>query len=159
MIKNGRVCRQEGFTLIELIVSLSILMLLSAMGLSMIKDFNGKQKLESAKEEILANLRVARNYATTNQLPNNADRVLFSLSSTGDLIIKPQNSAGDVGSTFLTKDLFTSEIGATIVGSPIVFSVTDGRSLNGNIGITLVSNPPTTNKNILIQSSGNIYEK
>jgi len=126
----------------------------------MVKDFNGTQKLESAKEEILANLRVARNYAITNQLPNGADRVLFSLISTGDLIIKPQNSAGDIGSsTFLVKDLFTSEIGATFVGSSIVFSVTDGRSLNGDIGLTLVSTLTTNTKNILIQNSGNIYEK
>jgi len=156
MIKNG-------FTLIELIVSLSILMLLSTVGVNMVRDFNGNQKLESAKEEILANLRVARNYAITNQLPSGADRVLFSLSSTGDLIIKPQNSSGiDVGSTFLAKDLFTSEIGATInpISSLIVFSVTDGRSLNGDIGITLVLGSSSgTTKNILIQSSGNIYEK
>ena len=152
--------KKNGFTLIELIVSLAILMLLSTMGVSMVKDFNGTQKLESAKEEILANLRVARNYAMTNQLPDGADRVLFNLNSTGDLIIKPQNSAGDIGSSiFLVKDLFTSEIGATFVGSNIVFSVTDGRSLSGDIGITLFSSPTNTTKNILIQSSGNIYEK
>ena len=149
----------NGFTLIELIVSLSILMLLSTMGVSMIKDFNGTQKLESAKEEVLANLRLARNYAVTNQLPSGADRVLFSLNSTGDLIIKPQNSSGDIGSTFLSKDLFTSDIGATFIGSNIVFSVTDGRSINGDVGITLVSPLTTNKKNILIQLSGNIYEK
>ncbi len=149
----------NGFTLIELIVSLSIIMLLSTMGVSMIKDFNGTQKLESAKEEVLANLRLARNYAVTNQLPSGADRVLFSLNSAGDLIIKPQNSGGDVGSTFLSKDLFTSDIGATFVGSNIVFSVADGRSVNGNVGITLVSPLTTSKKNILIESSGNIYEK
>lgn len=134
-------------------------MLLSTVGVNMIRDFNGNQKLESAKEEILANLRVARNYAITNQLPNGADRVLFSLSSTGDLTIKPQNSVGDVGSTFLAKDLFTNEIGAIMVGSSIIFSVTDGRSLSGDIGITLVSTLTTSTKNILIQNSGNIYEK
>jgi len=140
-----------GFTLIELIVALAILMLLSNMGLNMVKDFNAKQKLESAKEEILANLRVARNYAITNQLSVGATGVVFNLNN-GAVTIS------DTGQTFLSKTIFTSEIVATIVGSPIVFSVTDGRSLNGNIGITLVSNPSTTTKNILIQSSGNIYE-
>lgn len=150
---------RNGFTLIELIVALAILMLLSTVGVNLVKDFNGTQKLESAKEEILANLRVARNYAITNQLPGGADRVLFSFSSAGDLIIKPQNSAGDIGSTFLAKDLFTSEIGMTKGGSLIIFSVTDGRSINGDIGITLVSSLTSVTKNILIQSSGNIYEK
>lgn len=141
-----------GFTLIELIVSLSILMLLSTMGVSMIRDFNGNQKLESAKEEILANLRVARNYAMTNQLSVGATGIVFNINN-GVV------SISDSGKTFLSKTIFTSEIVATMVGSPIVFSVTDGRSVNGNIGITLVSNSSTTTKNILIQSSGNIYEK
>jgi len=141
-----------GFTLIELIVSLSILMLLSTMGVSMIRDFNGNQKLESAKEEILANLRVARNYAMTNQLSVGATGIVFNINN-------GVASISDSGKTFLSKTIFTSEIVATMIGSPIVFSVTDGRSVNGDVGITLVSNPPTTTKNILIQSSGNIYEK
>lgn len=140
-------------------------MLLSTMGVSMVKDFNGKQKLDSAKEEILANLRLARNYAITNQLPVGANKVLFSLSSTGDLVIKPQNSVGDIGSPFLVKDLFTSEVGATIVpasvGYSFAFSVGDGRSITSvnDIGITLGSTLTTNKKNIVIQPSGNIYEK
>jgi len=140
-----------GFTLIELIVSLSILMLLSSVGINMVKDFNGNQKLESAKEEILANLRLARNYAMTNQLSIGATGVVFNLNN-GVVMIK------DTGKTFLSKTIFTSEIKATI-GSSIIFSVTDGRSLNGDVGITLASNLTTSTKNILIQKSGNIYEQ
>lgn len=141
-----------GFTLIELIVALAILMLLSNMGLNMVKDFNGKQKLESAKEEILANLRVARNYAITNQLSPGATGAIFNLNN-GVVTIS------DTGQTFLSKTIFNSEIAVTTIGSQIVFSVTDGRSINGDVGITLFSLPTNTSKNILIQSSGNIYEK
>lgn len=146
MIKNN------GFTLIELIVSLSVLMLLSTMGVSTIKDFNGTQKLESAKEEVLANLRLARNYAMTNQLSVGATGVILNINN-GVVTIS------DSGKTFLSKTIFTSEIGTTFVGSNIIFSVNDGRSINGDIGITLVSSLTTNKKNILIQSSGNIYEK
>jgi len=126
-------------------------MLLSSVGINMVKDFNGNQKLESAKEEILANLRLARNYAMTNQLSIGATGVVFNLNN-GVVMIK------DTGKTFLSKTIFTSEIKATI-GSSIIFSVTDGRSLNGDVGITLASNLTTSTKNILIQKSGNIYEQ
>jgi len=125
--------------------------LLSSVGINMVKDFNGNQKLESAKEEILANLRLARNYAMTNQLSIGATGVVFNLNN-GVVMIK------DTGKTFLSKTIFTSEIKATI-GSSIIFSVTDGRSLNGDVGITLASNLTTSTKNILIQKSGNIYEQ
>ena len=64
-----------------------------------LNNFYEKQKVETTNQELLSALRLARNYAVTNQLPTDSpvgtDRVAVTISSDGLVIIKTQK--GDNG--------------------------------------------------------------
>ena len=152
--------KKTGFTLIELLIAIAIGMLAVGFSTVALNNFNEQQKVESAKEELMANLRLARNYAMTNQFPTNSssdtDRVFVSINNAGLVTIGTQTS-GNVGTgyTFFSKDITPK--GIFITANPAIkFSVTDGRSINGNINIGVSGN--NSNKNIKIDESGQIYE-
>lgn len=155
---------KNAFTLIELLIAITVGMLVVGIGAVSLNNFNEQQKVIATEQELLADLRLARNYAITNQLPSGGNRVLVSINNNGLLTIKPQNSSNnDVGTSFFSKDITPSNIIITVnntvvgVGSTIGrFSVTDGRSISGalNIGISGVNFV----KNIKIDDSGLIHE-
>jgi len=57
----------KGFTLIELMVTLSILSILMGYGLPSLKSFTSKQKLETERNRLMVDMSFARNYAVHNQ--------------------------------------------------------------------------------------------
>lgn len=63
---------KRSFTLIELIVSVVIVMLISGGALVYFNEFNSRQKLEKAKDEIVASIKLVQSYAKGRQLPINA---------------------------------------------------------------------------------------
>ena len=146
--------QKNGFTLIELIVAIAIAMMIVGFGSVALNDFNEKQKISGAVKEIVSNLRLARNYAVTNQLSSGADVIQVDINGNGLFEIK------DTGKTFLQNNFIPKGIKVTI-DNPINFSVTDGR-LTGltmgtnevNIGVSGVEI-----RNIRIDESGLIYEK
>jgi prepilin-type N-terminal cleavage/methylation domain-containing protein len=59
--------RKNGFTLIELIVAIVILLLFTGSGVITMNNFNDKQKLLGVRGEIKSMLELTRNYASTMQ--------------------------------------------------------------------------------------------
>jgi len=154
-----------GFTLIELLVAITIGILVVSLGSVALNDFNENQKIETTKQELLANLRLARNYATTNQLPNGGNRVQVTINSSGVMTIESKDS-NDTGSVVLfSKDITPSGIGVSFFPSTIRFSVSDGRSfvisggqmVGTTVAAVIVGNG--TSKVVNIDESGLIYEK
>lgn len=153
--------KQFGFTLIELLVAITIGILVVGVGSIALNDFNEKQKVEAAKEELLANLRLARNYAITNQIPTNSpsdtDRIAITIDSNGLMTVGTQNSGNiNTGYTFFSKDVTPNNIFIT-KDKDIKFTVTNGRSINGVINVGISGNSVV--KNIKIDESGLIYEQ
>jgi len=146
--------KKQAFTLIELMVAITIGMLVVGFGSVALNDFNEKQKVEAVKQELLADLRLARNYAVTNQLPEGGNRVTVIIDSDGLTTIESQDINNNFVENFSSKDITPK--GVSISAPVIRFSVTDGRSIDGavNIGISGV-----VIKNIKIDGSGLIYEE
>jgi type IV fimbrial biogenesis protein FimT len=152
---------ESGFTLIELLVAITIGILVVGFGSMALNDFNEKQKVESTRQELISNLRLARNYAITNQIPVNSsrdtDRVAITIDTNGLMTIGTQNSGNiDTGYTFFSKDVTPNNIFIT-KDKDIKFTVTDGRSINGTINIGVSGSDVV--KNINIDESGLIYEQ
>lgn len=144
-----------GFTLIELLISITIAILVVGFGSMALNNFNEQQKVEMAKQELLANLRLARNYATTNQLPEGGNRVAVIIDSDGLTTIESRD-AGDTGVVvFSSKDITPD--GVSINAPVIRFSGTEGRSIGGAVNINVSGNGST--KTIKIDESGLIYEQ
>lgn len=146
-----------GFTLIELLIAMTIGILVVGFGTMALNNFNEQQKVEMAKQELLANLRLARNYATTNQLESGGDRIVVTISTDGIIEAIAKNSInGDIGDSFFSKDITPD--GVSISGDDeIKFSITDGRSIGGTLNIGVSGN--SSIKNIKIDESGLIYEQ
>jgi len=156
----------KGFTLIELLVAITIGLLVVGFGSVSLNNFYENQKVESTRQELVSNLRLARNYAITNQIPTNSsadtDRVAVSITDVGLMTVGTQTSGNnDAGYTFFSKDITPKGVGVTFYGPNVTdtirFSVTDGRSIGGTASIII--NGVGTTKNIKIDESGLIYEK
>lgn len=154
---------KKGFTLIELLVAMAIGMVLVGFGSVTLNDFSKSQKVEAVKEELLSNLKLARNYAITNQLPDDSpvdtDRVAVIFDSDGLMTIKTQkkNNSFDGSHTFFSKDITPKDVTIT-ANNYIRFSIIEGRSIDGIVNISIESEGADT-KNINIDASGLIYEE
>ena len=147
---------KSGFTLIELLISMTIGMLVIGFGSMALNNFNEQQKVEIAKQELLANLRLARNYATTNQLANGGDRIVVTIDTDGIIgAITQDKDNYDVGISFFSKDITPD--GVNVSASVISFSATEGRSIGGTLNIGVSGSSSV--KNIKIDESGLIYEQ
>ena len=152
--------KKTGFTLIELLIAITIGISVIGFGSVALNDFNEKQKVESTRQELLSNLRLARNYAITNQIPitssRDTDRIAITFDINGLMTVGTQNSGNvNTGYTFFSKDITPDNIFIT-TNNLIKFTVTDGRSINGEIDIGVSGGVV---KNINIDPSGLIYEE
>ena len=147
-----------GFTLVELLVAITIGILVVGFGSVALNEFNENQKVESTKQELLTNLRLARNYAATNQLPSGGNRVSVTINSSGLMTITTLDGNGALVGTFFSKDVTPNNVFIT-VNDPIVFSVSDGRSIGVTGRSISVGVSGVVVKNIIIEESGLIYEE
>lgn len=146
----------SGFTLIELLVAITIGILLVGLGSIALNDFNEKQKVEAVKQELLADLRLARNYAITNQMKTGGNRVRVIIDGNGLVTINSYDKNDVYVETFFSKDITPNDILIT-ADKDIKFTVTDGRSINGAVSISISGSGVV--KNIKIDDSGLIYEE
>ena len=151
---------EKAFTLIEMMVVVVIGLIVTGAGLVSVNNFNEKQQVEAVRKELIANLRLARNYAITEQfnasVPANTDRVIVTIDSGGVVTAKSQKgtttNAND--QTFFSKDIVDDDVSIS-ANNTIAFSVSDGRSISGNVSIGVSGIIVRT---IIIQSSGVISE-
>jgi prepilin-type N-terminal cleavage/methylation domain-containing protein len=151
----------KGFTLIELLVVITIGMLVVGFGSVSLNNFFENQKVESTRQELISNLRFARNYAATNQFTDNGNRLSVTINSDGLMEMKSYDYNDSYIETIFSKDITPKGVGVTFYspgGTGVIrFSVTDGRSIGGTASIII--NGVSATKNIKIDESGLIYEK
>ena len=161
-----------GFTLVEIIITVAILLVLTGIGAMTISQFNSGQKTEAVRNELSAQLKLARNMAVTNQLPSGVSGSLgfVRTSVSSDLTVSTvafrKNANGtitELGSYPIRKIDGSNAVKVT-VSSGFGFLVGDGRltDANGaisgtsvNIGVSGVDDIKT----IIINASGLINEQ
>lgn len=87
-----------GFTLIEILVTISIIGILSSIGLASYINFNRQQLVIQSARKILDDMRLAQSLASNNQKPDGCGTLSgysFSVSGTG-YTIKADCSSGGV---------------------------------------------------------------
>lgn len=108
-----------GFTFIELIVAISILMVTSISGTVYLNKLAGQQKLDRVKTEIESIIKLSQNYAKVKQKPdgylNEVLYVKIQKLASGTI----EADVNGVGTTYFSKNL--TENGLTIVFDPIYF--------------------------------------
>jgi type II secretory pathway pseudopilin PulG len=68
-MKNAMPAGRQAFSLVELIVVVAIAMLLAGIGAAAVNSFTLSRKIDTVTGELVAQLKLARNMAITNQLP------------------------------------------------------------------------------------------
>lgn len=157
----------RGFTLIELLIVLTIVGLLTGGGILYLNRTNAVQKIDSAKQEVLSNLRFARNLAITNQKPNgfgNLGQVRVSLTANGIVTAWPVDTAGSVGTSYFSKDATPDGINTVLsTGTTFSFTPYEGRFLGtgDTLMITISSTEvdSSNNKQLIINQSGLINDQ
>lgn len=164
-IKNTR-----GYTLIEILVGLTIIGLLFGVGYANFRSFSRRQVVLNAAKNIQGDLRLTQEIALAGQKPsdpscnspaNTLNGYNFTVLSSDSYEIRAVCSGGAVASATKTVVLDTA---ATIaspfpVPNPILFKVL-GRGTNipegQNAVITIVQTGTTTQSDITVSSGGQI---
>lgn len=152
-----------------MMVVVAIVMILTGTGAVALNNFNNNQKLEGAKGELIADLKLARNMAITSQLPEGETGTLdyIRITISGGMVNLNKiwiNSGGGSNS-----DQYFSKSNEVVndISSSFGFSVENGRLTDGNgnmasssLCLTLYLDEDNSDqKYVEINSSGLIYEK
>jgi prepilin-type N-terminal cleavage/methylation domain-containing protein len=160
---------RNGFTLIEIMVVVAVIIVLTGVGAVSLNKFNGNQALDAQKEELMSDLRLARNMAKTNQLPYGVSGSLqyVEIEILNKILTVNSVSIDESGNTNVNDYSTKKNESTNTINSSFGFSVENGRLTNGN-GV-LVSSPvcltlyldsdSSDKKYVYIETSGLIYEK
>lgn len=167
--------RKRGFTFIELLISISIIMLLVGGVMASFNSFAVKNKLDNAKEEVMSNLRLARSYAVSMQgvggvSGSNLKYVKVEMNTDGVMAVT-MNSGGE----YFSRDLTPAEMTVAMTPNPLLFGAYEGKAakLSGvnlqffNIGtgetasivLTLEMDLGGDSRTIIVNAAGVINEQ
>lgn len=108
----------KGYSLFELIVAVTIVIMVSGGGLIYLNNFLVNQKLDKVYSDVLSAIELSRNYAKVKQFPNGGlgDVRYVELSQTvaGKIVA----SVSDVGTSYFSK--LVTENGVTLTFNPAV---------------------------------------
>lgn len=124
---------KRGFTLIELLVVVSISLILVGGGVLTATRFLARERLITARNEIISVLKLARDYALTSQKPvgyaPQLDYVAVTMTTGGQLAVWPVN-LGTSGSAYTSKNINSNGVALTSINyGDILFSVPEGKLL------------------------------
>jgi len=133
---------KRAFTLIEVLVAVTIVALISGGALIYLNNFNSKQKLNKSKDEVISALKLAQSYAKTRQLPldsglSELDFVQVKINSNGFIEARANS---DVGPTYFYNAVNNSEITVTSDPTTIYFLGNSGGNLSGESAVVIVEN-------------------
>lgn len=152
-----------GFTLIELIVTVTIIMILSGVGAVSLSGFNSNKELEATREEVANHIKLARNLAITKQLPNQKlglDYVRVNVLSNQIAIFGVEGLVADPNPPYSTKSI-DSKTGISLESTPESFGfikstghLTDDEGNLVETGVAIEVSKGTDIKTININSLG-----
>ena len=179
--------RKKGFTLIELMISVTLIILVAGAGIIYINNFNSREKIDASKETLISSIRLAREFAITKQILNRSEDdlelkyVLVKLYTDGKMEAIPYiyQEGGEVveGDEKKYFDKKSVEPGIVVSTSPasnpieIMFNAGSGKLMKDtsgknffdpseSINIVITSSEGVSNtQQIIIKSTGLINEK
>jgi len=141
-----------GFTLIELMVAIALMIIFAGSGVVYLNNFNVKQKLDKAKAEVVSMVKMSQNYAKIKQTPvGNSDEVRYvRLRKNGSNIEADING---IGTTYFSSNI--TDNGLTITFDNLYFWGGSGQ-LSSDVNGTFLG--PTDKVNITITLNQGISE-
>ncbi len=144
---------KKGFTIIELLVTMGVILLLGGGVVAAFNNFNENQRVKQAALGFKSNLRFAQNKALSGEKPSGCGTLVgYTVSfAASSYTIQAQCDSGLVGATITT--LFPSGVSFVPVPSPFTFAVLTGR-IASDTTITLSGLNKTYS--LTVSGSGNV---
>lgn len=135
---------KKGFSLMELIVVVLVIMVISGGSLVYINNFNSRQKLEKAKNEVISSLRLAQSYAKTRQLPLGSAETRLSFVQVqieGTNLVAVANGNNPV---FFDKEIAESGEISLVLSTPRIYIEGGSGKLTNKDGVPLTEGETVT---------------
>lgn len=143
--------KRQAFTLIELLIAITIVTVVSGGALVYLNNFNASQKLIKSKDEVMSVVKLAQSYAKTRQLPYasmETELKYVQLQMSGNYLVAGANG---VGSTFFRTEINNGGMTVTTNPNIIYFWAGDGRLAKDTTGTSYGDSEKAT---IRVQASG-----
>ncbi|MGA2910626.1 MAG: prepilin-type N-terminal cleavage/methylation domain-containing protein [Candidatus Microgenomates bacterium] len=163
----------KGYTLIEILVSLTIVGLLFSFGYISFRDYSRRQTVAGVVKEIQGDLRLAQEDALAGQLPSSTDDpkgfcsgtnslngYYFDIISTSEYDLEAVCTGGTVSTIFgenpAKQVTMPSDVLISATDNPILFKILgQGTNIpNGQNAEIDLSQVGTTNKGVVLVGSG-----
>ncbi len=131
---------KRGFSLIELLVAISMLLVIGAGSLVFINNFNSRKDLDLGREQLVTHLRLARNMAIGRQLPSGVEGELHfvgvGLDKNGRMVVVA-SKVGGTTNQFFDKNIFESGVELTTASRYLGFGAYKGNATSSTgVGLT-----------------------
>ena len=149
--------KKKGFSLMELIIGVTILIMISGLTLVYMNKFNDGQAQLSAKNQISANLRLARNLAKTLQRPDGMTGALSYVEvqidgATNEIQVLGVSIDSSQSLPYFTKKIEAAGVQISDVASgEILFAAYEGKLVSRS-GSTVTPLPAGESRQVLIGS-------
>lgn len=157
-IKFPHLINKDGFTIIELVVSFSIIAVLSTIGIAAFGNYSRAQTLQQATNNLITTLNTAKARAVAQVKPNDCITPVVKTLS-GYKVVLTKNSyrlqaiCNGSAETISTTNLAGVSIDTTKSTMTVTFSVLTGVVI-GSGSIILDDDAGTTHKTITVTSGG-----
>lgn len=155
----------KGYTLIELLVSMTIIAIVFTIGLVSFRDFSRRQALAGILKSVKADLRLAQQFALTGQKPADCDSSNslsgYSFKITGDysydLVANCMNGAASNDVVIKSVDLTVKQVKISPNQGLVKFKVLgQGTNLTAPLTISLLHDLAGTTGQVIIGIGGEV---
>lgn len=167
-VKSKKLKVKSGYTLIEILVGLTVIGLLFSLGFASFRDFSRRQQLSGIAKKIQGDIRLTQGNAITGQKPEDAncnppntlDSYSFNILTNDEYAVEA-NCVGAVSTSVTVKDvILTSDITMSIPSpNPLKFKIL-GQGTNVSTGsnwnLTLTQTGTSNTATVIVTSGGEI---
>ncbi|HET6466297.1 MAG TPA: GspH/FimT family pseudopilin [Nitrospiria bacterium] len=121
-IKEKALSNQKGFTLVELMVTVSIVIILAAVGVGTFFNSLPRYRLNAAARDLVSNMRMARQTAATQNTPYS---IQFLTTTTYSILGKVVSAPNDVSWAMPAVPVLSFQPNGLISGGPVVLTMND----------------------------------
>ena len=153
----------DGFTLIEILVTISLGLIVTVSGMAYYSNFNRRQMVEQSAKKIVSDLRLAQNLALTQEKPDqescacdflNGYSVNFNFPEKSYQIAVDCNPACEESVIF--KEAVLENVTLSGLQSVKFLVLTQGVQTSGGDTLTISSDNFSYSKEVVIGGAGNI---